>query len=661
MRCGCEFDEQRLVSDAGLLVTATLADRLGIEELVNESVWLGYRVPGAALPGRKVMSLVHGMLAGADSIDDMNVLRAGSTGLVLGHRVMAPSTLGTFLRAFTFGHVRQLDRVLDVALARAWEAGAGPGRAAVGDRYRQLHRRGPRRSEAGRRPTGTPASSGITRSSRSAPIPARCCTSATAKGKANTQRGAARFVDELLARVRRAGHTGPIVIRADSGFENHKLMRALDRQGVEFSIGVKQSKTIRALIDQIPETDWVTVADYPDTGEAQIAETRLGGWRLIVRRTRLVGKQAELFPDWRHHAFATNRTVPMLDRRHRSPRPRHDRAGDPRPQRPSPRALPVRPATHANSAWTVIAALAHNLGRWTTQIGLPDRPVQTARSRRRHLLQIPGPPDPHQPPMDTPDARPLAMADRLHHHPRRDPRAPRPHLTGPGARRGPARPARRHTARSPLPETPAETLPPRTPRRPTTTNTEHDNRRHTPSPARPTSPTSPTQPIGGFRFRRSTEQSCRTSPLSPTCALSMVLLGQASQIHVAALRWSEIRRSGLRPDGRSTCDLKRRCVTEFCVEVVDCEVRLGGSVACPRFGRERRRLAPPGVVMTLPSVPFRYARLRGVVIRRGHCDSAVRAWVVAGCGSAVPAGSVTAYDPAGCSVRTLRSPLLRPS
>jgi hypothetical protein len=121
------FNEERLISDAGLLIAATLADRLGVEELVNESVWLGYRTPGAALPGRKVMTLVHGMLAGADSIDDMNLLRAGSTQVILGHRVMAPSTLGTFLRAFTFGHVRQLDRVLDVALARAWETGAGPG------------------------------------------------------------------------------------------------------------------------------------------------------------------------------------------------------------------------------------------------------------------------------------------------------------------------------------------------------------------------------------------------------------------------------------------------------------------------------------------------------------------------------------------------------
>jgi hypothetical protein len=121
------FDEQRLISNAGLMVTATLAQRLGIAELVNDSVSLDPRAPGAALPGRKVMTLVHGMLAGADSIDDMDVLRARSTSLVLGHRVMAPSTLGTFLRAFTFGHVRQLDHVLDAALCRGWAAGGGPG------------------------------------------------------------------------------------------------------------------------------------------------------------------------------------------------------------------------------------------------------------------------------------------------------------------------------------------------------------------------------------------------------------------------------------------------------------------------------------------------------------------------------------------------------
>jgi Transposase DDE domain group 1 len=182
------------------------------------------------------------------------------------------------------------------------------------------------------------------------------------KGKANTQRGAARFVEELLARVRRAGHTGRVVIRADSGFENHKQFKAFDRQGVEFSIGVKQSNTIRGLIEQIPETDWVAVEDYPDTGEAQIAEATLGTWRLIVRRTRLVGAQAELFPDWRHHCFVTNRTVPMLvaDVDHRDHAAIELVIRDLKDQ-----ALAHFPSGqfNANSAWTVIAALAHNLGR----------------------------------------------------------------------------------------------------------------------------------------------------------------------------------------------------------------------------------------------------------------------------------------------------------
>ena len=235
------FDEQRLVSDAGLLLTATLAGRLGVEELVNESVWLGYRVPGAALPGRKVMTLVHGMLAGADSIDDMNVLRAGSTGLILGHRVMAPSTLGTFLRAFSFGHVRQLDHVLDSSLARAWDAGAGPGELPLVIDIDSFVGEVCSDQKQG-------ASFGYTRQLGYHPILAvRCDTGEVLhirnrKGKANTQRGAARFVDELLARVRRAGHTGPIVIRADIGFENHKLFAELDARGVEFSIGGSSSQ-----------------------------------------------------------------------------------------------------------------------------------------------------------------------------------------------------------------------------------------------------------------------------------------------------------------------------------------------------------------------------------------------------------------------------------
>jgi len=383
-----EFNEERLVSDAGLLVAATLADRLGLEGLVNESVWLGYRTPGASLPGRKVMTLVHGMLAGADSIDDMNVLRAGSTELILGHRVMAPSTLGTFLRAFTFGHVRQLDRVLDVALARAWRAGAGPGDAPLvmdlDSFVGEVH--GYEKQGAGYGYTRQFGYHPIiaTRADTGEVLHIRC-----RKGSANTQRGAERFVDELLARVRRAGHRGEIVLRADSGFENHKLMRTLDREGVEFSIGVKQSKHVRALIAAIPEENWITIEDYPDTGQAQIAETTLGNWRLIVRRTRLIGDQAELWPDWRHHTFATNRTIPLLvaDTDHRDHATIELTIRDLKDQ-----ALAHFPSGRypANSAWTVIAALAHNLARWTTLIGLPNRPLQTAETRRRRLLAIPG-------------------------------------------------------------------------------------------------------------------------------------------------------------------------------------------------------------------------------------------------------------------------------
>src|SRR6266571_5271916 len=121
-----EFDDERLVANAGVMLTSTLIDRLGLERLVDQTVDLGQRA-GAAKPGRKVCSLVHAMALGADSIDDCDVLRAGGTEVLLGHRVMAPSTLGTFLRSFSFGHVRQLDRVLAESIRRAWSAGAGPG------------------------------------------------------------------------------------------------------------------------------------------------------------------------------------------------------------------------------------------------------------------------------------------------------------------------------------------------------------------------------------------------------------------------------------------------------------------------------------------------------------------------------------------------------
>jgi hypothetical protein len=381
------FDDERAVANAGVLLPAMLADRLGIEALVDTTVDLGDR-EGAANVGRKVMSLVSAMCLGADCIDDCDVLRSGQTTAVLGHAVAAPSTLGTFLRAFTFGHVRQLDRVLAEGLSRAWAAGAGPGEDRLvvdvdsfvgevygydkqGAGYGYTHKRGYHPIVATRSGTGEVLH-----------IRAR-------KGSANTSRGALRFVEELIPRVARAGATAPKLLRADSGFWNTKIMARLQQAGWAYSIGVRQQKHIKAAIAAIPEQDWEPLPDYPEGGEAQIAQTMLGRQRLIVRRTRLVGAQAELWPDWRHHAFLTNRTdtLETVEAEHRQHAVVELAIRDLKDQ-----ALAHFPSGKflANAAWTVIAALAHNLLRWTTLIGLPDAVIPTARTLRRRMLSVPG-------------------------------------------------------------------------------------------------------------------------------------------------------------------------------------------------------------------------------------------------------------------------------
>ena len=387
-RSAVVFDDERVVVNAGLVLAVTLGRRLALEALVDRGVKLGAR-PGAARPGRKVLSLVHAMLLGADSIDDCDVLRSGRTAAVLGHKPMAPSTLGTFLRSFTFGHVRQLDRVLGQLLRRAWAAGAGPGAGRlvidVDSFVGEVH--GHSKQGAGygytRRLGYHPLLA--TRADTSEVLHARL-----RKGQANTQRGALRFVDELLARVRKAGATGKILLRADSGFWNKKVIARLREQGCEFSIGVTMHKIVSAQIAQIPDEDWQPVADYPDSGVCELAETTLGAERLIVRRVHLHAqdRQTELFTYWRHFAFITNRSEPaaLVDRDHRQHAQVELVIRDLKDQ-----ALRHFPSGHysANSAWTVIACLAHNLGRWTAQIGLPD-PTPRAQTIRRRLFALPG-------------------------------------------------------------------------------------------------------------------------------------------------------------------------------------------------------------------------------------------------------------------------------
>jgi hypothetical protein len=382
------FDDERVVSDAGIALVATLAQRLGIEDLVQRFVRLRRDQPGASNAGRKLMALIYAMALGAASIDDCDVLRAGRTRRLLGGWLPAPSTLGTFLRAFTFGHVRQLDRVLGRALERAWAAGAGPGadRLVVdvdsfvgevhgyqkqGARFGYTRKRGYHPLLATRSDTGEVLHVRLR------------------KGSAASPRGVLRFVDELIARIGRAGASGQKLFRADSAFWNKKLMARLERAGWRYSISVRLQFWVKDAIEAIPECDWQPLADYPDDGEAQIAQTMVAQQRLVVRRTRLVGPQAELWPDWRHFAFLTNRTDPLevVESEHRQHAVVELAIRDLKDQ-----ALAHFPSGrfNANAAWTVTACLAHNLLRWTTLIGLPGATIRAARTVRRRLLQIPG-------------------------------------------------------------------------------------------------------------------------------------------------------------------------------------------------------------------------------------------------------------------------------
>ena len=152
---------------------------------------------------------------------------------------------------------------------------------------------------------------------------------------------------------------------------------------------MRRQSWIKDAISAIDEGAWQPLADYPDGGEAQIAETTVAGKRLVVRRTRLIGAQAELFPDWRHFAFLTNRTEPiaLVEAEHRQHAVVELAIRDLKDQ-----ALAHFPSGHysANSAWTVIASLTHNLLRWTSILGLPGRTIRAARTLRRRLLTLPG-------------------------------------------------------------------------------------------------------------------------------------------------------------------------------------------------------------------------------------------------------------------------------
>jgi hypothetical protein len=310
---------------------------------------------------------------------------------------MAPSTLGTFLRAFTFGHVRQLDGVIAETIRRAWSLGAGPNEAPMtidmDSTICEVH---------GKQKQG--AAYGYTRVLGYHPIIAtRAATGEVLHArlrKGSSQRGHKRFVQELVARVRRAGASGQLTVRADSGFWSYTLIDALTRLGVRWSVTVNITKEIRARIEQIDEVAWETIT-YPDGGEAQVAETTITtgrsklhhSVRLVVRRTRLTDPtQQALWPDWRYHAFITDldTAVVAADQFHRDHatielaiRDLKDGAG--MEHCPSGKFF-------ANAAWLACAVLAHNLTRWTARLGgvHPDTELTVARTVRHRLFTLPG-------------------------------------------------------------------------------------------------------------------------------------------------------------------------------------------------------------------------------------------------------------------------------
>ena len=309
------FDDHRLVANAGLLLPVTLAHHLGLRELVDNHVDLG-DAPGRANTGDKMLTLVASALAGGDCIDDADVLRTGGTASAIGCVVKAPSTLGTFLRSFRWGHVRQLDRVSRELLARVWSAGVGPGDGPLTIDLDSTICETYGLAKEGARDHGYTGKRGY--------HPLLAITAGTGdvlmarlrKGRAITVRGAAHFLRETVGRVRHAGARGQLTVRADRGFYTHAIVAVCRKMDVRYSITIRQHKSLRNIIEAIPETDWTPIPYWMD-GAAAMAETTYTPFqsepvaapvRLIVRRVQPTpGSQLALFASYSYHGFITDR------------------------------------------------------------------------------------------------------------------------------------------------------------------------------------------------------------------------------------------------------------------------------------------------------------------------------------------------------------------
>jgi hypothetical protein len=388
------FDDPNLVSRAGLVPVMALAQRAGLADLAGEHVRIAR--PCGANPQVKVSCLVAGMIGGADSIDDLDLLRHGAMGALFGG-VRAPSTLGSFLRSFTWGNALQLGKVNRLLLGElARRAPLLPGRdvlAFVDIDSQQRRVYGHKKQGAGFGHTKIQGKSLLVRglnalvATVSTPLGAPVIAGTRLRGgTANSARGAASFVAASAGTARAVGCTGTVVVRMDSAFYSAAACGAVRAAGAFFSVTVAMNPHVRAAIATIPEDAWTPI-QYPRAiwddqlgrwvSDAEVAETEYTAFtskkgkaitaRLIVRRVKDLNRKApcgqgELFDVWRHHAVFTDSPFVMLqaEAQHRD----HavveqifaDWASGPLAHLPSG-SFP------ANAAWLTLAAIACNLLR----------------------------------------------------------------------------------------------------------------------------------------------------------------------------------------------------------------------------------------------------------------------------------------------------------
>jgi hypothetical protein len=412
------FDDDSLVSCAGLVPVMALAERAGLSELIGERVkFKTTRVKSAGVnPAGKLTSVIAGMAAGADFIDDLDVIRAGGMPRLF-DGVYASATLGQFLREFTHGHSLQLASAARAHLVGLVEhSGLLPGieerafididsllrpvygHAKQGASYGHTKIAGRQVLRKGLSPLATTIST-----EHGAPVIAGIRLRA---GRAGSGKGAASMVAEAIRTARAAGATGEILVRGDSAYGNSTVIAACVKAGVRFSFVLIKNTAVNRAIATIGEHEWTPVhypgaVIDPETGElisdAEVAEVQFTAFtstkapvtaRLIVRRVRDRAKTDELFAVWRHHPFLTNNTEPTPDAdiTHR----RHaiietvfaDLIDGPIAHLPSGRF-------GANSAWAICAAMIHNLLRAAGTLASDQHAVARGATLRRHIVNVP--------------------------------------------------------------------------------------------------------------------------------------------------------------------------------------------------------------------------------------------------------------------------------